>query len=426
MANPPHNLAASPSIVAHVRLAWIRPLANRNFRLLWLGEGMSVFGDQFYFVALPWLVFQMTGSSLAFGTVLMAAGIPRALLMLVGGVFTDRFSSRTVMIISNLLRFIFVVLLVLLIAGQTLQLWMLYVIAFCFGFVDAFFYPAYRAMIPQIVEHQDLQASNSLMLGTTGLAETAGPSIAGVLVSSVGVLLSFVFDALTFLFTSVMLLLMRPAAQPQQQSSPETALKPRAILSEIGEMLSFVRRDPRLRTIALVVAAVNFLFSGTLVVGTATLGRVRFVEGSAAFGVMLSSFSVGMLIGLLLAGILQVRRPGLISLLLVATEGVFLIGIAYAQTLVVACGLYLLIGIGAGFGNVNVITMTQKYVDKAMIGRVMSLIVLAEVGLKPISNAVAGILGDLNVTVLFVLAGGLLTLVALLATTNPEMRAVEE
>jgi hypothetical protein len=127
-----------------------------NFRLLWLGESVSLLGDQFYFIALPWLVFQMSGSALAFGTILMVAGVPRALFMLVGGVMTDRFSPRAVMTVSNLLRLIITVLLALVAAGQMIELWMLYVMAFCFGVVDAFFHPAYRR-VPLIVDEGSLQ-----------------------------------------------------------------------------------------------------------------------------------------------------------------------------------------------------------------------------------------------------------------------------
>lgn len=388
-----------------------------------MGEGLSLFGDQFYLVALPWLIFQMTGSSLAFGSVLMVAGIPRAVFILLGGVMTDRFSPRSVMIVSNLLRLLITLLLVLLVAGQSIQLWMLYIISLLFGLVDAFFHPAYRAMLPLIVKDDDLQASNSLMLGISQLAQIAGPGIAGVMVSRLGVLLSFVFDALTFLFTSIMLGMMRPTAPPQRAES-ETAPR-QGIRAEIGEMLRFVRRDPVLKTVVPVIAAVNFLFVGPLIVGTATLSRLRFVEGSAAYGMMLSSFGFGALIGMLAAGAIRPRRPGLVSLLLVAGEGVALVALAYTQSLILACAMFVLVGFGAGFGNVNVITVTQKHVTKAMLGRVMSLIVLAEVGLTPISNALSGVLADWNVSALFVLSGILLSATALLATTNPQIRAVE-
>lgn len=423
MTNPPQAVEANRALARKSQSVRFRALANRNFRLLWLGEGLSLFGDQFYLIALPWLVFEMTGSSVAFGSILMVAGIPRAVFILIGGVMTDRFSPRSVMIVSNLLRLAITLLLVLLLAGQALQLWMLFVIAFSFGLVDAFFHPAYRAMLPLIVRDDDLQASNSLMLGTSQLAQIIGPGVAGVLVRSVGLLLSFVFDALTFLLTSFALALMRPPARPRQAEGD--GARKRSIGAEIGEMLAFVRRDPLLKTVIPVIVAVNFLFTGPLIVGTATLSRTRFVEGSAAYGGILSAFGFGALIGMLAAGVFRPQRPGLVSLLLVALEGLVMVGVAYTSGLMIVCTLFVVIGFGAGFGNVTVITLTQKHVTKDMLGRVMSLIVLAEVGLTPISNALSGVLAEWNVTALFVAAGILLAAAALLATTNPQVRAVE-
>ncbi len=417
-------MADQVQVIAAVPPHW-GPLANRNFRLLWMGENVSLLGDQFYFVALPWLIFQMTGSALAFGTILMVGGVPRAIFTLVGGVIADRFSPRVVMIVSNLLRLFIITLLTLLIAGKAAHLWVLYVITFAFGVVDAFFHPAYRAMIPLIVEPDDLKSSNTLMLGTSQLAFIAGPGLAGMLVHSVGVAASFAFDATTFLFTSVMLLLMRPAAPLQNRVSPEAAPIRTGLWAEIGEMLSLVRHEKRLWTLVGVIAAINLLFVGPLVVGSATLSRVRFDEGSAAFGAMLSAFAVGVLIGTLAAGVIHPRRPGLVSLLMIASQGVLMMIIGGTPVLIIICALWVLIGCSAGFGSVNATTLIQKYVPHHMLGRVMSLIVLAEVGLTPLSNALAGIVGELSVTALFIGAGGLLTIVALLATLSPEIHAVE-
>ncbi|RPI97254.1 MAG: MFS transporter, partial [Chloroflexi bacterium] len=287
------------------RPVWWGPLANRNFRLLWLGENVSLLGDQFYFVALPWLVFQMTGSSLAFGTILMVGGIPRAIFTLVGGAVADRFAPRTVMTVANLLRLGVITLLTLIVAADVTRLWMLYLITLCFGTVDAFFHPAYRAMIPTLMHKDELKASNSLMLSTSQLALIAGPGLAGVLVNVVGVVVSFVFDALTFLFTAVMLVMLRttPSA-PAVETAPAHA----GLWSDIGEMIRLVRREKRLQTLVGVLAAINLLFAGPLIVGSATLSRLRFDEGPAAFGMMLSSFAVGMLIGTVAAGVVHPRR----------------------------------------------------------------------------------------------------------------------
>src|SRR5262249_45252141 len=92
-----------------------------NFRLLWIGEGISLLGDQFYMIALPWLVLQLTGSGLAVGTVLALAGIPRALFMLIGGALTDRFTPRTLMLGSNLVRLVLVSILALLVLLGLIQ-----------------------------------------------------------------------------------------------------------------------------------------------------------------------------------------------------------------------------------------------------------------------------------------------------------------
>src|SRR5258708_24272362 len=86
------------------------PLSVRNFRLLWIGESISLLGDQFYLIALPWLVLQLTGSALALGTVLALAGIPRALFMLIGGAFVGCFSPRSVIISANFTRLVLVAL----------------------------------------------------------------------------------------------------------------------------------------------------------------------------------------------------------------------------------------------------------------------------------------------------------------------------
>src|SRR5690349_8232693 len=104
-------------------------LRNRNFRLLWIGEGISVLGDHFFVIALPWLVLQLTGDSLAMGTVLALSAIPRALLMLVGGALTDRFSPRRLMIASNAARFVLVSLLTALVFANRVEMWMMYTLA---------------------------------------------------------------------------------------------------------------------------------------------------------------------------------------------------------------------------------------------------------------------------------------------------------
>src|SRR4051794_4880503 len=126
------------------------PLSVRNFRLLWIGEGISLLGDQFYMIALPWLVLQLTGSALALGSVMALAGIPRALFMLIGGAFVDRFSPRAIMMMSNFSRMVLVALLTALVLTKTIRIEMLYGFTLAFGLADAFYFPGQSAIVPQL------------------------------------------------------------------------------------------------------------------------------------------------------------------------------------------------------------------------------------------------------------------------------------
>src|SRR5262245_62971101 len=108
------------------RPATAHPLRNRNFVVWWAGATTSLLGDQFYIVALPWVVLQLTGSAVAMGTVAMCAGIPRAALMLMGGAVTDLVSPRRVLMMTASARAVLVGVLGLLLGLHVLQLWHVY------------------------------------------------------------------------------------------------------------------------------------------------------------------------------------------------------------------------------------------------------------------------------------------------------------
>src|SRR5215208_4680144 len=118
-AAPSEAVPAPPAGARH-------PITLPHFRNLWIGASISQLGDQFYLVALPWLALQLTGSSLALGTILMAAGVPRAALMLVGGAVTDRFSARRVLMMTAGIRTVLVGTVAVLVWLQRIQLWELY------------------------------------------------------------------------------------------------------------------------------------------------------------------------------------------------------------------------------------------------------------------------------------------------------------
>lgn len=413
-------------------------LRIRNFRLLWVGSGIAMLGDSFYMIALPWLVLKLTGSAVAVGTVLAAAGIPRALLMLVGGAVIDRFSPRAVLLISTLLRMTLVAFLAFLVLTGVIQLWMLYLLAFLFGFVDAFSYPAGGAMVPQLVQRPLLQGANALLQGTGQLTFLTGPALAGALIalltqadvqaggapSARGIGLAFCFNACTFLVSAIALSMMKIVKIEAQEDGTD---QPSSMWHSIREGLVTVWNDTTLRALFLIIAAVNFLLTGPIAVGIPVLANARLPQGAAAFGIIMSTFGGGALIGTLLAGLLpnpSPRRMGATFILLLSPIGIGTILLGTATTTPSAAAMTLAMGMAEGYITVLFITWLQVRIPLAMLGRMMSLLMFASVGLQPLSMAITGALIAVNMTALFIGAGTVLLLIVALSLLSPSVRAM--
>jgi len=407
----------------------VNVLRIRNFRLLWIGEGISLLGDQFYLIALPWLVLSLTGNALAVGTVLATAGIPRALFMLLGGALTDRFTPRKLMINSNLARMVLTGLLAVLVLTNLIQLWMLYAFALLFGLADAFFFPAQTSIVPQIVGKDQLQMGNAMIQGTATLSLFLGPVLAGTLISwldggaahpTSGIAFAFALDALSFIGSVTMLKLIRIE---NMKSSAEGAEG--GVLASIREGLLYVWNDTTLRIVFGLTMGLNVLIVGPFSVGVPVMARTRFPEGATAFGLIMSVFGGGALLGVVLAGTLpkpSKKLLGTVLLSVISLMGIGLAVIGITPSLVVAALAALVMGTANGYSNILMITWLQQKIAPEMTGRIMSLVMFAAVGLNPVSTALAGALIGVNATVLLICAGSLMTLFTLSAAFSPVVR----
>lgn len=411
-------------------------LSLRDFRLLFAGVATSLLGDQFTLIATPWLVLQLTSNPLALGIVLALEGIPRALFMLFGGAVTDRFSPRLIMLAADMARLVLAALMTIVVLTGTVQMWMLYAFALSFGFVAGFAVPAGNSIVPLLVEEKDLQAGNSIVMGAGQLVGFVGPVAAGILIgkfseSLQGVGLAFGIDAVTFAVSAVLLLLMRGGGKlpsPSDPATPNTAAQEH-IWAAIGAGLHHVWNDQALRLIFLVIAAVNCFFVGPILVGVPVLANQRLPEGAVAFGLLMSGFAGGNLGGFLLAGTLP--RPGgqtlrMLLLALLAVFGLVVGLLGFITVTWVDVGLMLLLGLGNGYITIILFTWIQTHTPRAMLGRMMSLLMLSSAGLVPVSQAIAGTVGAWNLTVLFVLAGGLIVLLTLWTAVQPALVTFSE
>jgi MFS family permease len=394
------------------------PLSIPHFRNLWLGATISLLGDQFYLVALLWLILQLTGSKLALGTLLMVAAVPRAVLMLVGGAVIDRFSARRVLMATAAARAVLVGGVAVLVGLHRVQMWELYALTFCFGIADAFSFPAGPALIPTLVPPEQLQPANALMQTSTLTSQLAGSFPAGWMISLWGIASALFFDAASFLGVIAALLKIPDPPQAPAHARP-------GMLHAIAEGLRAVRHDPPLFAMMSIFATINLCFSGPIYVGLSSLASFRF--GSVKMlGALLSCLSGGMLVGILLGSrIRQPRRRGLQFVVMSLLAGLELVGIGLVPRVGAIATFLGLMGLGVGFVNVQFSAWIQRRVDRAILGRVMSVLMFSAVGLVPISYAAAGMLAQWSLPGLFLGAGALLTLASALALTGKAARHID-
>ncbi len=408
-----------------------RVLSLPNFRLLFSGAFISLLGDQFALIATPWLVLRLTNDPVALGTVLALEGVPRAAFILFGGAISDHLSPRRVMLIANLVRFFLTALMALVVFTGVVQLWMIYTFALSFGIVAGFAIPAETSIVPTLVDGQDLQAGNSIIMGITQLAGFAGPTIAGIIIGRfsntfTGVGIAFAFDAFTFVVSAVTLQMIRVTPQAAPAG---TARAKEDILASIRLGIAYVLTDKPLRFIFTVLMAANFLLIGPIMVGIPVLANQRLPEGAAAFGLLMSAFAGGNLLGYLVSGSLP-RPDGaklrLIMIALFAGFGIVIGAMGFIASTWIDFGMLFLLGMGNGFIAVLLMTWMQTHTPAEMLGRMMALFMLSSTGLMPIAQAIAGVISKWNLTMLFVIPGALVLLLTVWMAFHPDLKGFSE
>jgi len=417
----------------HPQHPMLRVLGLRDFRLLFAGTTTSLLGDQFTFIATPWLVLKLTGDPLILGTVLALESIPRAVFMLLGGAITDRLSPRIILLVSDIIRFFLTALMALIVFTGNVQVWMMYAFGLGFGLVAGFAVPAGNSIVPMLVDESDLQAGNSIFMGMSQLIGFFGPTVAGILIgayaeSDMGIWLAFTIDAVSFAASAICLWAMHTGRSRKDTDEADGTAK-ETVWQSIWAGVKYLWDDTPLRLMFLIVTAMNFLFVGPLLVGIPVLASQRLPEGAVAYGLLVSGYAGGNLAGYILAGVLP--RPGgqkmrffLIALLATFGGVIAAIGLLYSTWIDFA--LMLLLGLGNGYISIMMFTWIQKRTPRDMLGRMMSMIMLSNNGLVPISQALSGVISKWSLTGLFVGAGVLMLGLTLFIAPHPGLRRFSE
>lgn len=399
-------------------------LRHRSFALLWSGQTISSLGDSLYRVALAWWVLEKTGSATAMGTVLIFSMTPMLIFLLLGGVAVDRLPRILLMLGSDALRGIVSGVVAAMAFANVLEVWHIYIASIVFGFVDAFFQPAYVATVPEITPRESLNSANALTSLSRQLTGTVGPAIGATIVALGGTPLAFALDSASFFLSALCLLPIPPLAPPR---ADVPASERRSIVRDLREGLQAVLANPWLWVTITLAALGNVTSGGPLAVALPFLIKNTLGASVGLLGLSGSMISLGQVLGSIWLGrIARLRRRGLI-----AYGGLLLSGVAVL--LYVLPGGVIGIAIGAlifgaslaAFGLVWTSTL-QEMVPSALLGRVSSIDYLGSFVLLPIGYGLAGWATDMVGAPLVFIVGGIGTIVlALLGLAHPAIRGLD-
>ncbi len=269
----------------------LTPLAERNFRLLWIGQGVSAAGDALAPVALAFAALQVAHTASALGLVLAASTTARVVVLPIGGVWADRLPRQLVMLTSDGARAVAEVILAAVLLGGHAQLWMLIVLSVADGAASAFFMPASGALVPQTVSATRLQQANALMGLTRSTTSVAGPAISGILVALIGPGWVFAIDATTYVASAISLAMLRVPplpAKPETSFWAELAAGWRAVASRRWYLVNLSSH-----------ALWNFAIASFFVLGP--IVAKQHLGGASAWGLIAASLGAGSVIGGLIA-----------------------------------------------------------------------------------------------------------------------------
>lgn len=353
---------------------------NPRFVKLWVGQGISFIGDAFSAVALVILVAQITGSASAVGGILVARLLPTLASPLVG-VLADRLDRRVILVLSDLSRAILVFGLVF-----VRDIALLYLLAFLLGLARTFFNPTVRAAFPSVVGDGDLTRANALISGTFSASMAIGPALGGLVVATVGVNAAFVFDAITYLVSAG---LLSRIALPSPERSAKTSF-----VRELRSGLSYLK-GARVPLTIVVGAFLTILAANATVPAEIFLAKDTFGSGNAGYGLLVSLWGGGMVLGSALMAVAG-NRVGLMPLyfLSIFATALALAGTGLAPSFALALSLLTVAGAANGIDNVATDTILQERVPDALLGRVFSIRFLTYSAGEALAYPAGGLLVD--------------------------------
>ena len=375
-----------------------------NYRKWFAGQSLSLMGTWMQSVAQGWVVYELTGSKLALGTITFAGSIPTLFLLLPAGALADRMSKRRLLVITQIAMMLLAFALALLTATKLLQVWQVAVVAFCLGIANSFDAPARQALVVDLVEDRH-NLQNAIALNSTMfyLARVVGPAVGGLILAAVGAAWCFGLNGLSFLAVIIALLSLRLNDAARQPHSVR-------MMPQIAAGLRYVWGNKAVRAImAMIGVSTLFGFSYSVLMPAFAVDVLQ--VGEAGLGMLNAAIGVGALIAALTVASLSHSRYKVWQL--AAGSLLFplaLIGFALSRSFPVSLAFLVLVGFAFISQNATSNALVQSIVPDELRGRVMSVYSLLFFGTMPFGSLLAGGIAQAFSPTLAVVTGAVVTL----------------
>ncbi|MFD2246034.1 MFS transporter [Pontibacter ruber] len=366
-----------------------RALQYRNYRLFFVGQGISLIGTWMQQIALSWLVYRLTDSVFLLGAVTFSSQIPSFILGPFAGVIADKFERRKVLVVTQALSMLQASTLAALVLTNSIQIWHVLTLSAFLGVINAFDIATRQAFVVQMVERRE-DLSNGIALNSSlfNMARLVGPSIAGVLIAAVGEGMCILINAVSYIAVIASLLLMR--LKPFERVKRE-----HKVWRSLQEGFVYSYNFAPIRALIFIVGLLS-LFGMPFSVLLPVYARDILHGGANTLGFLMGASGVGALTGaLFLAQRKSVVGLGKVIIFTMLLFGTALIAFSFSKTLYISLLLMLFTGFGMIVSMASCNTLLQTIVDEDKRGRVMSLYATAFMGMAPVGSMLAGSVAEL-------------------------------
>ncbi|MEX0749548.1 MAG: MFS transporter [Dehalococcoidia bacterium] len=381
--------AAAPPSPGGTLDATFRALRNRNYRLFYTGQAISLSGTWMQTIAQAILVIELTDSKIALGTVTMLQFLPITIFVLFAGVIADRVPKRNFIFATRTLAMAQALVLAALVYSGRVELWHVYSLAFVLGLSNAFEQPARQAFIVDMVGKDDLMNAIALNSGLFNGARLVGPAFGGVIIDLFGVDTAFLINGLSFIPILLSLALMDTSQLHGTESRRSDRMNP---IGELREGLSYAFRTPSVLLVVILVAIVG-TFGYNFTVMLPLLSEYVLDRGPRGLGFMTAAVGLGALISAL---VLASRSRAAVSTLFIGGFAftAVLAGVAFSQWYLLRLALLLFLGVANTTFASTANTSLQLATPDHLRGRVMALYMLLFAGSTPIGGFLTGFLAE--------------------------------